>query len=121
MEQEARQYLGRIRPEQGLAVVDRRERGPERDAGPPAGRGAGARHAAAVHGGQHHPAVRDRARDNGMGWGALGFEFSDESRLLVRAIPPKAGLRWPHGQPLTAEYFFSFFESPHAKAFIVTP
>ena len=59
--------------------------------------------------------------NNGMGWGALGFEFSDESRLLVRAIPPKAGLRWPHGQPLTAEYFFSFFESPHAKAFIVTP
>src|SRR5260370_19524761 len=26
-----------------------------------------------------------------------------------------------HGQPLTADYFFSFFKSPHAKAFIVTP
>ena len=56
-----------------------------------------------------------------MGWGAAWLEFSDESRLLVRAIPPKAGLRWPHGQPLTADYFFSFFKSPHAKAFIVTP
>jgi hypothetical protein len=63
----------------------------------------------------------DRARDNGMGGEQLGFEFSDESRLLVRAILPKAGLRWPHGQPLTADYFFSFFKSPHAKAFIVTP
>ena len=26
-----------------------------------------------------------------------------------------------HGQPLTADYLFSFFKSPHAKAFIVTP
>jgi hypothetical protein len=42
----------------------------------------------------------DRARDNGMGGEQLGFEFSDESRLLVRAI---------------------LFKSPHAKAFIVTP
>jgi hypothetical protein len=95
--------------------------GSERDAGPPAGRGAGARHAAAVHGGQHHPAVRIVPEITEWGGEQLGFEFSDESRLLVRAIPPKAGLRWPHGQPLTADYFFSFFKSPHAKAFIVTP
>ena len=40
----------------------------------------------------------------------------------LQAVKPKAGLRWPHGgPPLTADYFFSVFKSPHAKAFIVTP
>jgi len=57
-------------------------------------------------------------------------ELGEPSRVIVgkalgadRLAPqPKAGLRWPHGgPPLTADYFFSVFKSPQAKAFIVTP
>jgi hypothetical protein len=56
-------------------------------------------------------------------WGGeqLAFEFSDDSRLLVRAIPPKAGRRWPGGTHLTADYTLFFFKSPLARATIVTP
>jgi hypothetical protein len=51
-----------------------------------------------------------------------GFRVEHLRHLGWQVYRVESYVNWcGHGQPLTADYFFSFFKSPHAKAFIVTP